>query len=42
MHDGAVGLDGPPDDIVAILEVDDEHFGGGGLVLLVSKADEGV
>lgn len=39
MHDGAVGLDWSSRDIVAVLEVDDDDFGGCGLVLLLSNAD---
>lgn len=39
VHNGAIGLDGPPHNVVAILEVDDNNFGRRGLVLLFSNAD---
>lgn len=39
VHDGTVGLDGPPNDVVAILEVDYDDFGGRGLVGLLPDAD---
>lgn len=42
VHNCAVGLDGPSDDVIAILEIDDKHFGGRRLVLLVSQANVGV
>lgn len=42
MHDGTIGLDWPTRDIVAILELDDDDFGLGGLVLLFSDTDIGV
>ena len=40
VHDGTVGLDGSPSDIVALLQVDNDDFGLGGLALLLSYADE--
>ena len=36
VHDGTVGLDGPPRDVVLVLELDDDDFGRGSLVLLFS------
>lgn len=40
VHDGAVSADWPPDDIVRVLEVDDDRFGGRvGLVVLLANAD---
>ena len=42
VHDSTVGLDRPPDHIIAILQLDDDDFGSGGFVLLLSNADEGV
>ena len=40
MHDGAVGLDGPAHDVVAILEVDDEDFGLSAAFGLLPYADK--
>jgi len=42
VHDGAVGLDGPARDVVAILEIDDQDFGLGGFRLLLADANVGV
>ena len=42
VHDGTVGLDGASDDIVAVLQVDNDDFGLGSIVLLLSYADERV
>jgi len=42
MHDGTISLDWPPDDVVAIFEVDDEDFGRGRIVFLVADADVGI
>jgi hypothetical protein len=39
MHDGAVGANGSPDDIVCVLEVDDDGLGGSvGLVVDLAHA----
>lgn len=40
MHDGAVGLDGPPHDVVAIFEVDDDHLRRRAGLGLLPHADE--
>ncbi len=42
VHDGAVGLDRAADDIVAVLEVDDEHLGRGIFGELLPDADVAV
>ena len=42
VHNGTVGLDGSADDIAAILEFDDNDFGGRGSSLLFADADEGI
>ena len=42
VHDGTIGLDGAADDIVAVLEVDNYHFGGRGIALLLANTDKGV
>jgi hypothetical protein len=39
VHDGTVGLDGSPGDIVAVLEIDDDDFRLGGLALLFPDTD---
>lgn len=39
MHDGAVGLDGPAHDTVAILEIDNDDFRLRVVVKLLSDAD---
>lgn len=38
VHDSTVGLDGPPCDIVVVLELDDDDFGLGGFALLLADA----
>lgn len=40
MHDGAVGLDGPPHDAVAIFEVDDDDLRRRTALRLLPHADE--
>jgi len=42
VHDGAVGLDGASDDIIAVFQVNDENLGLGDLILLVADANERV
>lgn len=42
VHDGTIRLDGSSDGIIVVLEVDDYDFGGGGIILLLADADEGV
>jgi len=39
VHDGAIGLDWPPDDIEVVLEVDDDDLGRGALVSLLADTD---
>ena len=39
VHDGTVGLDGPPCDVVAILQLDNDDFWGGILALLLADTD---
>lgn len=40
MHDRTVGLDGPPHDAVAMLEIDDDDLRLGILIHLLPHADE--
>ena len=42
MHDGAVGLDRPPYNVVAILEVDDDNLRLSIIIELLAHANEGV
>lgn len=39
MHDGTIGLDGPSYEVVAILELDDDDFGLGGFIGLLSNTE---
>jgi hypothetical protein len=39
MHNGTVGLDGPANDILRVLEVDDNNFGRGIVIYFLTNAD---
>ena len=39
MHDGTVGLDGPPKDLIVVLEIDDDDFRVGVFIQLLTDAD---
>jgi hypothetical protein len=42
VHDGTISFDWSPNDIIALLEVYDDHFGLRGFILLLSYTNEGV
>ena len=42
MHNGAIGLDRPPHNVVAILEIDDYNFRRRIIVNFLPYADEGI
>lgn len=42
VHDGTISLDGPPRNVVAILQLDDDDLGLCGFALLFSDAHVGV
>lgn len=39
MHDSTVGLDGPLDDFIIVLEVDDNDIGAGSFMCLLADAN---
>ena len=40
VHDGTIGLNGPSDDIVAVVELDDDYFGLRGFINFLTDTEK--